>query len=152
MQRHAASSGRETVPYEMRNSKRGDFSPASTSNAAAPALSPASPAVLTAIPPQQAWMRQLVKAGAADTRPSHTASNGRKRESDGAATASATAAETWTAASSKNNESSVDRILKSCVKQHSYTYASSRMQPSLEVARSPYVPPGSFLQCVFVTL
>lgn len=144
MQRHTASSGRETAPYDMR-SKRGDCSPASPSNAAASAMPTAASAILTAIPPQQAWVKQLVRAGAADIRPSHAASNGRKKESDGSsiATAPATAPEMLRSASSKSIDSAVDRILKSSVKQHSYTYASSRIQPSLEVARSPYAPPGS---------
>ena len=145
MQRHAASSGRETEPFDRRPSTRGGCSTATAppSKASTCAASAALPEMLTAVPPQQAWSQQLARAGASDHKRSHahTASRDVKRDATAQA-AAASGREQRAAPRTKCGESSVDRILKSSVKQHTYSYAPLRPPPSLELARSPYDPPG----------
>ncbi len=138
MQRHTATSGRETVPSERRpGTRRG--SAAAPPSPAAPAASAALPGMLVAVSPQQAWSKQLARGGAAesDVRRSHAASSDCKR-GDLATSAAASALELHGAFQATSSESSVDRILKSSVKQHTYTYAPLRPPPTLESVRAPY--------------
>ncbi len=142
MQRHAASSGRETEPFDRRPSTRGGCSTAtaSPSKASTCAASAALPEMLTAVPPQQAWSQQLARAGASDHKRSHAHTASREGKRD--ATVPASGREQRATPRTKCSESLVDRILKSSVKQHTYSYSPLRPPPSLELARSPYDPPG----------
>jgi hypothetical protein len=143
MQRHTATSGRETALLERRPGTRGGSSPAAPSSLAAPAASATLPGMLVAVSPQRAWSKQLTRAVAAESdsrRSPATASRDGKRDAP-ANIAAATALEPRGAPRLQSSESSVDRILKSSVKQHTYAYAPLRPPPSLESARSPYDPP-----------
>ena len=108
-----------------------------TLEGATPLASAASPQMLTAVSPQHAWCNQLKSIGVAEV--------GALRSSDGkwgtaAKDVASTSQEAATSSRPTGRESSVDRILMSSVKQHTYTYAPSRLPFTLEKARSPYVP------------
>jgi hypothetical protein len=100
--------------------------------AASPA-SAASPIMLTAVSPKHAWREQLKSAGASEVFA--------LRDGKWSAAAKATMPTAQDARSSDcpaGRESSVDRILKSSVKQHTFAYAPFRLPFTLEAARSPY--------------
>jgi hypothetical protein len=140
MQRHTASSGRETAQLNRRPSTRKGSSSAATAVRATSTTSESS-ALLTAVPPQQAWSEQLFHSGGGVSRKTVLTL---KEGQDGhpQAVFDATGCRHGSNQDPKLKESSVDRILRSSVKQHTYTYAPHRTPTSFETLRSAYQPLG----------
>ena len=88
--------------------------------------------MLAAVSPQQAWREQLKCANAAEPR---VLLDGKWAV---AAKAGKEEQEARPPPRSRRAESSVDRILQSSIKQHTYAYAPNRQPLSLEDSRSPY--------------
>ncbi len=143
MPRHAAAVGRETERLNDRvpnNPKKCDASAAATTPTASASSEPP-PALLTAVSPQQAWKEQLKSAGAVGNKgPIATSRDGKRGTTVKLLTT--TGQSKHTLAAPKAGESSVDRILSSSIKQHTFSYAPFRVPPSLEIARAPYEPPN----------
>jgi hypothetical protein len=135
---HAAAAGRETARL---NDRVPSASTAAPTTPTASASSAPPPALLTAVSPQQAWSEQLKRAGAADNRgPISTSREGKRGASVSVLTT--TGQPKHASPGPKVRESSVDRILSSSIKQHTFSHAPFRVPPSLEAARSPYEPPN----------
>jgi hypothetical protein len=135
MRRNAAASGKETSCADARPSTHGSRGLAAlrrSEGAAATPSSAAAPAMLSAVSPQQAWREQLKSANADEPR---AVLDGKWAD---AAKAGKEEQEARPPPRSRRTESSVDRILQSSIKQHTYTYAPNRQPLSLEVSRSPY--------------
>ena len=125
---HTAASGREGDGLRR----------PSTSSSAAPA-----PVLLTAVSPQQAWNEQLSRSV---TGRAPTAS--KSKRSAAPLDATTREAATGTVSTTATGVSSVDKILSSSIKQHSFSFAPSRLPPSLETCRAPYEPPGGIVDPV----
>jgi len=135
---HAAAAGRETARLNDRVPSTATAAP-TTPTASASSAPP--PALLTAVSPQHAWSEQLKRAGAADNRgPISTSRQGKRGTSVSVLTT--TGQPKHASPGPKVRESSVDRILSSSIKQHTFSHAPFRVPPSLEAARSPYEPPN----------
>jgi hypothetical protein len=138
MRRNATASGQETSCADARPSTRGSRGSVALrrgEGAAATPSSAAAPAMLSAVSPQQAWREQLKSANAAEPR---AVLDGKWAGAAKAGKEEQEARQQPRSRRANVTESSVDRILQSSIKQHTYAYAPNRQPLSLEVSRSPY--------------
>ncbi len=141
MQKRAVVSRRESADDFKSTDARRTAATSSHHTVASERVAPKSSAaptpLLSAVSPQHAWCEQLKKVGATD--------NSVLRDGKwiiAAQEVTPTGQVERSAAQTTDNGSSVDRILKSSVKHHTYTYAPSRPPFTLETARSPYASSG----------